>query len=53
MELQKVSGKVFDTYASAVGEKHPTAARWDRVGFLMREVRTPIMAKNNFSIIFF
>jgi len=26
---------VFDTYASAVGEKHPTAARRDRIDFFV------------------
>ena len=34
-----------DIYASAVGEKHTTAARRDRVAVLMREVRTPAKAK--------
>jgi len=27
---------VFDTYSSAVGEKHTTAARRDRLAFLVR-----------------
>ena len=47
MELHNLSGKVFDTYASAVGEKHTTAAPRDRLAFLMREVRTPTKAKKD------
>ena len=48
-ELHNLLNKVFDKYASAVGEKHTTAARRDRLAFLMREVRTPILAKGNTS----
>ena len=44
-ELHNLSGKVFNKYSSAVGEKYTTAARRDRLAFLMREVGTPAKAK--------
>ena len=46
MELHNLSGEVFDTYASAVGEKHATAARLGRLAFFMREVGALAKSEN-------
>ena len=44
-ELHNLLNKVFDKYSSAVGEKHTTAARRNRLAFLMREVEAQAKAK--------
>ena len=41
MEFHKLPDIVFDTYTSAVGDKHTTAALRDRLAFLLRKVGTP------------
>ena len=45
MELHKLPDIVIDTYTSAVGEKHTTAARRDRLPLLWRKAGTPTQAK--------
>ena len=47
MELHKLPDIVFDTYTSAVGEKHTTAARRDRLALLLRKVGTPTQSKES------
>ena len=49
--MHKIADTVLGTYFLAVGEKHPTAAYWDRLAFLKRSGVTLAKAKLYYLII--